>query len=253
MHVAAAVDGREHAERERDRRAQAGPQRGERPRRRARSRPARSPRRARAGSAGRRRRGAGRRRRTRGASATTAAPLNTSASVAGGAGAELGEHARQRPVMRRGPRSMEPAGVCPGTQVAAAAVRLAVPSATTRKRICTSPSAIASPSRSVAWRDALAVDVHAVEAAVVEQHDLAAAAGDHGVAAGDRAVLEHHVGADPAAEAQGALADGDDDDLAAVLDREVAAGGKLLGGQRGVAAHAVADARARRDDLRRGV
>ena len=57
--------------------------------------------------------------------------------------------------------------------------------------------------------DALAVDEHAVEAAVVEHDDHLAARGDDGVAAGDREVLEHHVGADPTAEAQGAsLADG---------------------------------------------
>jgi hypothetical protein len=66
-------------------------------------------------------------------------------------------------------------------------------------------------------------------------------------------MLEHDVGGDPAAEAQRALADRDHDDLAAVLDREVAAWDKLLRREGGVAAHAVADARARAGDLRRSV
>jgi hypothetical protein len=95
--------------------------------------------------------------------------------------------------------------------------------------------------------------VHAVHAAVVEQDDLASAAGDDGVAPGDGAVLEHDVGGDPAAEAQHAFADRDHDDLAAVLDREIAAGGKVLRREGGVAAHAVADARPRAGHLRRSV
>src|SRR4051794_8297841 len=100
--------------------------------------------------------------------------------------------------------------------------------------------------------DALAVDVHAVHAAVVEQDDLALAAGDHGMAPGDGAVLEHDVGGDPAAEAQRALADRDHDDLAAVPDREVGAGGKLLRREGGGGAHGGADAGGRGGDLRRG-
>src|SRR3954452_20015375 len=99
----------------------------------------------------------------------------------------------------------------------------------------------------------LAVDAHAVEAAVVPQHHLAAAAGDHGVPARDRAVLDHHVGRLPAAEPQAALADRDDDDLVAILDREVAARIELRRGQRRTAPVALGDERQPAADLRRCV
>src|SRR5205085_12172595 len=88
---------------------------------------------------------------------------------------------------------------------------------------------------------ALAVDAHAVEAAVVPQRHVGAAAGDHGVPAPDRPVLVHDVGRLAAADPQAPLPDRDHDDLFAVLDREVATRVEVLGGERGAAAVALGD------------
>src|SRR5215218_7589313 len=80
--------------------------------------------------------------------------------------------------------------------------------------------------------DALAVDVDAVEAAVVEHDDEVLARGHHGVAAGHRQVLEHHVRGGRAAEPQRPVADRDDHELVAVLYREISAGGQARNGER---------------------
>src|SRR5829696_2641948 len=69
--------------------------------------------------------------------------------------------------------------------------------------------------------DPLAVDEDAVEAAIVEHDDHVAARGDHGVAAGDGQVLEHHVRGRRSAQAQRLGADAYDDELVAVLYSEV--------------------------------
>src|SRR4029079_11639219 len=100
--------------------------------------------------------------------------------------------------------------------------------------------------------DALAVDDDAVQAAVVEHdHDLAAS-GDDGVAPRYGQVLEHDVGRGGTAEAEGPGADADDDELLAVLDRQVAAGGEPRNGER-TAAVAVSGEREMVGGPRRGV
>src|SRR5215212_10388340 len=74
--------------------------------------------------------------------------------------------------------------------------------------------------------DPLAVDEDPVEAAVVEDHDHLAPCRHHGVAAGDRKVLERHVRGGRAAQVQRARADLHDHELVTVLDGEVAPGGE---------------------------
>src|SRR5689334_6664723 len=97
--------------------------------------------------------------------------------------------------------------------------------------------------------DADAVDDHAVEAAVVEDHDIVAAAGDDGVAAGHGQVLEHHVRAGRAAHVDRVVGDLDHDDLRPVLDREVPAGIEAGSGDRGPPPLAPVGARKRVADL----
>src|SRR5215207_3340075 len=110
-------------------------------------------------------------------------------------------------------------------------------SATTRPRASGSPALtdLEKADRDVTEADlvavgedglahALAVDEHAVEAAVVEHHDEVVARRDHRVAAGHGQVLEHHVGGRRAAQPQRSRADLDDHELVPVLYREIAAG-----------------------------
>ena len=74
-----------------------------------------------------------------------------------------------------------------------------------------------------------AVDLDAVERAVVEHAYAALLAGDQGMTARDRRVVEADVGGQRAADPRPLPADRDDDDAAVLLEREVAAGAAEAG------------------------
>ena len=97
--------------------------------------------------------------------------------------------------------------------------------ATSRNRMTRAPSCTSSPLRSRAWLTRRPLTKRPLRERSSAMTTLAVALHDQRVAARDRGVVEHHVGARPAADA-GDAAEAGDDDVVAVGDGEVAAGGE---------------------------